>query len=568
MNKNFTDRKILDLSLSFLTMFCFVFIGTAIFMFLDKGIGVWQFPVISLIGIIIYSYFRVKEDSNFSFKRGILYYLIYILLINLISLISQSIWDGSVDGRWYHSEAILRLTDGWNPIYYKLKNVDKWSYYYCKSTWYTAANIKMFLGDMEKSKLYNIFFEITTIILSIPFIKNFFNTKTFKIPIIGAIIFFLNPIAWSQRFTFYQDSTLGLLLIMLIMISFFVWKDKSGIYRKSNFFALFCVAAFLANVKFTGLAYASLYLFLFLIFFIFTRNKEQSKKLFLFLLSSFLIITIVLGFSPYVKNTIENKNPFYPLIGKDTIDIMTPNTPQSIKDMNYLEKFIASQYLSPEGDLSKKYSFKYQDLFEMKDKRNYMGPDSRIRGFGIISFILMPLTIILTLLYIFIRGKNKAFFFVIVLSVILTGIFSKEIWWARYFSYFWIMPVMVTCAFFNNKSVFSKFLAIISFIVIVINGVHYIFNSVPYQIEKSDITKLEVENYRLNGTNEQLSELLNKNLYRLWFREKLGYSLKDNKTYEEIEKRRNEDLKHRKEIEKEIEFLKEKIEKFQLKLDF
>lgn len=560
MDINQRDSDILDIALSFLVMFCSVFIGTAIFMFFDKGIGVWQFPVFSFAGMMIYSFLRFSEDESFGLRKGILYFLIYILVVSVLALIVQNVWDPSIDGRWYHSEAVIRLTDGWNPVYYKLENVGKWSYYYCKATWYTAANIAEFLGDPERGKVYNVFFELVTVIISLPFFRRFFNTKNYVIPAMGAVLMFLNPVAWSQRFTFYQDSTLGLLLMDVIMLSFFVWRDKNGKYRKSNLMALFCAAAFLSNVKFTGLAYASVYLFVFLILFFVTRERKQAMKLLGFLAVSFVVITMLLGYSPYVKNAVEEGNPFYPLMGKDAEDIMTPNTPEALKDMNYLQKFVASQYLPPNNDLSEEYSFESGDLFEMKDRKNYAEPDPRIRGFGILSFALVPMTLILAVIYLFLNGRNKKFFFVIFFSVILVGVVSKEIWWARYFSYFWIMPALVMCAFFNNEGTLHRFFGSLLFIVVFVNGVHYMVNSVPYQIEKSDITKLEVEDVRLNGTVDFLYDVLNRNHFRLWYREKLGYPLSGVIEKEDIIKKKEEDMKDVKAINERIEMLKERTQ--------
>ncbi|MDO5707980.1 MAG: hypothetical protein Q4P31_05050 [Andreesenia angusta] len=536
MKENYLDRKILDFGYSLLIMICSVFIGSALFLFIDFGIGPWQFPVFSLIGIMIYSYLRSRESEYMDYKRGLIYYIAFMVIVFILSMIVKNIWDPSVDGRWYHSEAIIRLMDGWNPVYSNKGNIGKWSYYYSKATWYLAANTIEFLGDLEKGKLYNLFFEINAFIISIPFFRKFFNTKNYTFPILGAILLFFNPVSWGQRFTFYQDSALGLFLIMIFMIAFFIWKDESGEYKKSNRMVLFCAAAFISNIKFTGLAYCSVFLFIFLILIFMTRNRTEFKSLFKFLLASFLIITIVLGYSPYVKNTIENGNPFYPLIGngEDSEDIMTPNTPISLRDINYVEKFVKSQYLSPgEYDLTEENIFQKGDLFQLRNKKAYAGPDQRIRGFGLFSFIIMPISILLAIAYCFLESENRKYFISMIIGIAIIGVLSKEIWWARYFSYFWIIPPMMTVGYLSRKDIIPKFFGALLGVTLIANSLHLAANSIEYQIEYSKIAQRELEWLRYEVDKEYWERAINKEHYRQYIRYKTKLPLRGGLNFED-----------------------------------
>ena len=64
----------------------------------------------------------------------------------------------------------------------------------------------------------------------------------------------------------------------------------------------------------------------------------------------------IIGFNPYVTNTINNGNPLYPLAGKDKIDIMTPNTPASFRYDGQFEKLIKSLLAMPTQENNKGYA--------------------------------------------------------------------------------------------------------------------------------------------------------------------------------------------------------------------
>ncbi len=529
-----TDRKLIEIGYAMISMVGFIFIGMALLFYIDFPVTRIHYPVLSLIGIIIFSFFRKSDGKKVEVKNIILYYISFILISLLLGALANKIWDFTVDGRWYHSEAIVRMTGGWNPIYAKQGNVDRWSYYYSKATWYFAVAAGKFLGAHEKSKIYTMLFEIIVILVSVPFFKSFLNKKSYILPLIGAIVMALNPINWAQRFTFYQDAVLGLSIVLMVMILYFIWKDKYDEYRKTNLFVLFMIAAFLANIKFTGLVFASFILFVFLITEFYRNGKEKGKAFLKYCIVSFVIITVVLGFSPYVKNTIEHKNPFYPLIGKDSVDIMTSNTPASLRDMNYVKKFVKSLLIVPDNDLNKYQSVDLTKLLETDDKKVYAQPDQRIKGYGILSFIILPLSMLLSAFYI-VKGKNtdgsnnienKRYFTVVVIQYCMIALASREIWWARYLSYYWLIPAWTTVIFLAEKDKIAKYLGTLMLCAICINSIHYVYMSVPIQIELSNEVKTMVdvmeEKWNMTPKDQETVDFVNQNMYRMWSREKLG----------------------------------------------
>lgn len=542
-----TDRTLLEIGYSFISMIGFVFIGMALLFFIDFPVTRLHYPLLSLIGILVLRYFYKLDGREIDIKRIAIYYISFILLSLILGIIANNIWDFTVDGRWYHSEAIIRMSDGWNPIYAKQGNVDRWSYYYSKATWYFSVAAGKFLGAHEKSKIYTMLFEITVAVISVPFFKSFLNKKNYNLPVIGTIILILNPINWAQRFTFYQDAVLGMSVVLMVMVLYFIWKDKSDQYRKTNLFVLFTVAAFLSNIKFTGLVFASFILFVILIREYRVNGKKRGNAFLRYCLVSFFVITLVLGFSPYVKNTIEQKNPLYPLIGKDSVDIMTSNTPASLRDMNYAKKFVKSLLIVPDNDLNKYQSIDFKDpskLFKTEGDRVYAQPDQRIKGYGILSFIVLPLSMLMSAIYIA-RGRkcsnigvkaddskhntredNKTYFAIVIIQFAMIALASREIWWARYLSYYWLIPAWTTVIFLDCKKRSFKYIGVLMSVAILINSAHYIFMAAPKQIEFSNDTKelVEMAKEKLSGDSkdQEMVDILNQDMYRMWYREKLG----------------------------------------------
>lgn len=534
------DKRLLEIGYSFITMICFIFMGTAILYLFKVPMTQFHYPILPLLGLIVLNYIYKKDGKHYGVKKIAIYYILFMILSFAFGELLGKVWDITVDGRWYHSEAILRMVDGWNPVYSAKGNIDKWSYYYCKATWYFSAAATKFFGEIEKAKIYTVLFEITILFISIPFFKQSVKTKNYILPIIGAIILALNPVNWAQRMTFYQDAVLGILVVLLIMILFFIWIDKKNEYRKINLFMLFMVAAFLSNIKFTGLVYASFILFVFLITEFYRKGKAEGLKFLRFCIISFLVITIVLGFSPYTKNTIEEANPFYPLIGKDAVDIMSSNTPSSFRDDSNLKKFVKSLLLSPDNNLENNQVFEFKNLLTTESDTVYAGPDQRIRGFGLLSFVVIPLTLIMMLVYILKKPKEKGFFLMAVIQFFIISIVAGEIWWARYFSYFWLMPAWITIIYLNEKSRLKKFIGGLSLVSILINGIIYINMSVPKQIESSEDQKLLIEEFKVgnvsNSGHDRLEDVLNRNLYRLWIREKMDLPLQGVITSDDVVK--------------------------------
>ena len=155
---------------------------------------------------------------------------------------------------------------------------------------------------------------------------------------------------------------------------------------------------------------------------------------------SVLIAVFVVGLSVYPKNLIQKGNPFYPLMGKDKVDIMTANQPDYFKEKSTIEKFYIATFSEAENineAAMKEATFKKPFTINSDELKRLKYCDLRISGNGvlfsgilIISFVLL----IVELVKIFKKDKVLFCLCIIPLSITLLMIFLlSESWWARYF---------------------------------------------------------------------------------------------------------------------------------------
>lgn len=433
------------ISFVFLIFIGSIFIGSNVLFICKISINKLNIIIFPIISLLISKYFLFKDRQAITWKFLILTLVLFYVSIILLGFLNNWIWDYSYDSLSYHQEGVIRLKDGWNPIYDANANVNIWVKHCAKAPWVFAANIYFITGRIESAKLLNSLLPIILFVLSFGFFY-LISKKRKVLSILASIIIAFNPVNIAQIFTYYVDSELGIYIIILIITLMLILFYEDLFYFK--YFALVNIVTFLVNIKFTGLAYASVILGAFVLCCFIYKNKSYNIKLISFLIVSFIFSVCIIGFNPYITNIINNGNPLYPLAGEGKIDIMTPNTPASFRYDNGVEKLIKSLVAMPTQQNNKGYVAKSIDeLLKVQDGtvELYATTDARLRGFGIYSIFIIPLAGIL-LIYLWISSKNKK---LKVCSSILLGcilfavIYCGEFWWARYVAFLWGIPILI-----------------------------------------------------------------------------------------------------------------------------
>jgi len=421
---------------------------------------------------VILSSFIVLAFLLVSLKRGTskvkLTAIAMVVVSIFISLVVSRLFvDTSYDGNTYHKTAIGQLRDGWNPVYESIESfnnkktpsrlpsnppgkISLWADHYTKGSWIYSANIYKITNDIRYGKSLNTLLIIAVLFISLAFLL----TKLgFAKAILISILTALSPVALYQIFTNYVDGALGsLIIILLILMTMYIEGRKNS--DKSNDFLLFNVVitiALLANIKFTGLVYAGVYSMLYLVFILILRHPKKSEviKLLLVGVMSLFIGVIVIGSSSYIRNTVTNGNPLYPLVGKDKVDIITYNEPFDFPAKNQVYKFMESTFSKTQNineaahvSPSTKIPFTVHSG-EINASSIY---DVRIGGYGVLFSGILLLSIAIFIVLAFRTKKyNTDGLFAIVIPMVGTAVIICVIdgsWWARYIPQLYLVPLV------------------------------------------------------------------------------------------------------------------------------
>ena len=482
------------ISFMFLIYIGSVFIGSTLLFAIHVSMTSFNFIVFPIIAMFIAKYFLNKDNSGVTWKFMIFSIIFFFVSAGLLAWANNIIWDYSYDSLAYHQEAVIAIKNGWNPFYQSNIPMNLWVMHYAKASCVFAGSIFKLTGRIESAKILSSFLPLILLVLS--FGTFYLITKRKMIlSAFAAIILVLNPVVLGQSFTYYVDSMLGIyvifLIINLVLILFF--KDLTLF----KYLTLVNVAIFLANIKFTGLAYAGVILLAFLISSFFFNDKKYNIRLLIFLICSLVITVGVVGFNPYVTNTINNGNPLYPLAGKGKINIMTNNTPLDYRYDGQFEQFYKSMIAVPSiKNPNGKPATSVGELFMVNKNvlKFYAGVDARMRGLGVYSIIFLPISFI-GLLYLLATCRNKKALIYSGLTLVFTIgtlLAAGSFWWARYINFIWLIPVGVGTLMILKKSKISKIIGILLLILLFVNSAILIPTMIRYKVNHSNGVKAYV----------------------------------------------------------------------------
>lgn len=499
--------------------------------------------IIQCISVIIplLLYFKISKKNT-----KIMTVTTYLFLILILPFMFTKTYDLTVDGNSYHKTAIGLMNEGWNPIYESssdfnsrtlgklsehtkysnsLNKVDLWIDHYPKASYFIETVIYSYTNNIESGKCITILLNISLVLLVLSILEDKIGkTKAFII----SVLIGLNPIVLSQMFTFYVDGLMGILFGIELLLLY-----QTKIYEKKydlNFLYLMCCCGIFVNLKYTGLLYsgliAAVYYFYYLI-----RNKKNRFETFKNMTIKFSIIFITaigfIGYSSYIKNTIDHHNPLYPIIGEDKVDIITMMYPDNYDKMNGLERFVNSIYSMTENLGRNKENTTIKNPFKIysSEMDTIALPDTRIGGFGPLFALITSLTILLLIIVLTKKIKKEKLdintnLILFSISIILSMILVGESWWARYVPQFYYLIFIVMFIFYKNikNTKFNNIFITILMIAILTNSSLFIYNRMKDINTFKNIQ--EDLNYLSNQNNNELM-LSNPELYGYY------YNLKD-----------------------------------------
>lgn len=357
--------------------------------------------------------------------------------------ISGYFYDLSYDGQAYHQESIIHLDNGWNPVYDEPLHVPTghslWMNHYARASELAAAVLFKATGLLEHSKAINGLTIISSFFLSLSALLTLRPAHTFKAVLVALLLAF-NPVSVYQAFSYYVDGLLSSMLLCMIALGYLIFARPGwlplAVYTSAMIFTI--------NIKFTALAYAGLLTIGLLIALYMSEQFGRLKQLFKIGAIGGLVGVLLIGYNPYVTNTLTKGHPFYPLAGEEALDVVKNFTPRNLERMNRVEQLGASYFAVTTGNSTEKMPTRIKLPFTFSEKELVAlgDPDVAVSGFGpLFSGILLLSLVVLVLAF---RYRTGATLAALGLIAIIAGsvLVNPAAWWARYVPQLWIIPLI------------------------------------------------------------------------------------------------------------------------------
>lgn len=401
-------------------------------------IGVWMFPTAIILSLVAGSYLCNKNSNRRSTVLRNCGIVVASLLFALLS--SAIIYDHSYDGNTYHQGAIFHMIQGWNPFYAPDMQASLWETHYAKALEIVASTISICFNRVECGKAVNILLILSSIFITASFLRREYpHHSGRKTALLTSLLAFC-PTVIRQAYIYYNDYPLYTFMLLVVIALIDLYRNSKN---TSAWIILITATLFAAVTKFTIAFYVYLTLAIGIIWIFTTSKRSLSYTLALVSLPLIIVGFGVLGYHPYVTNTLGWGNPFFPLIGSN-VDIMIYNTPELYQGGNRLTNWLRSLFYNGMGT----------DIwipFVTDSLRDYyISYDSRIAGFGPFFVYCMMAAAVVWASRVYNERKEQtasrqrvAFYGITSLLLILGCFIFEQSWWMRYVPFLWAVPLLL-----------------------------------------------------------------------------------------------------------------------------
>lgn len=433
-------------------------------------VGVSLTPASFAIGLLIGAaapLFICTRDRSL-----ILAYGIVIVALALAAPLLTLTWDNTGDSLNYHQPAIIEMAAGANPVYDDLSVI--WSEHYPHAAWVFSAGVYSLTGVLGLARLLHVLSALAAFGAAAFAFLRFTRVRPW-ISYTLAVVVALNPVLLYQVATHMLDGEIAGLGVCLLMLAI-DFSREGGSHKREVVATGIMVAVLVANLKFTGLVFvATLIAFVWASALI--RRSEPSPartKSATLMLVALACGILILGFSPYVENTIEHKNPLYPMFsGVPGTDVSAHRPPDS-REKSAPVAFVMS-LLDHTSGWENQGPFQVKNPFSVtRAEVDASAGGSPLRGgFGPLFLLALSGSAVLAVLYLAdsrrmdysLRPRRLAAILIVVTALTLLMV---EAWLARVAPLFYIVPALVALAAFTGEKGSSRTVRALAFAVIVV----------------------------------------------------------------------------------------------------
>ena len=238
-----------------------------------------------------------------------------------------------------------------------------------------------------------------------------------------------NPVVISQMLSAMNDYALWVETMLLASCFVMMWKRPA---EWLPYLLVFFTVAIGINTKFTHFFYIGLECLFFALWCAVYRRWTILRRGCV-AVGAAILAGVLLGYNPYVINTLDYGSPVYPLGGSaHTVDIMSGNTPDIYLGDNRFVNFAKSLLSVADSP----WALLNGNITSGGILRSY-SQDMAVNGFGVFMPLMMLLGVALMWM---VRAKTR--WWVLYLFVLGMALCFEQSWWARYIPFLWMLVVL------------------------------------------------------------------------------------------------------------------------------
>jgi len=419
-------------------------------------VGAWC-AAVALVATATFLWFATR--ALVALRRRLTFGLVAVCAAGIVIsavLVSGAFYDVSWDGNTAHQVAVAELASGWNPMRQQTVDrarIDQWlaAESFPKGTWVRGAVIFRLTGLMEQAKSSGLVLAAAVWFAWMALLLTFAGRRRRAALVLAGVVV-VNPVVLAQSFTFMVDGQVASLFALALALGGLLFTRFS---RWPVAAMLGVTLMMLATAKFTGLVYAVALALGIAVAVLIVRPGMQRRTVAAWVCAGLIAAVCFVGFNPYAQNLLQGRSIFYPLVGSQTVDIMSNNSPGDFAGTNRFERLFRSLFSRADhqrGSSAQAVVTRLKIPFTVhrSEIRPYLAPETRVAGFGPLfgGILLLSLVGVVLLLVSKSTRRDRVVLGLLYAQVVIvaTVLVNPEGWWARYAPQLWLVPVFATIA--------------------------------------------------------------------------------------------------------------------------
>lgn len=475
-------------ALGWLAILCSIFVVNAVVALFGLHVVAVTLPVCVVLALSVLYQSSKHTGRAMPIKRLVALGVAFMIATVALGYVVALIWEYSMWGRGFYTDAVVALADGWNPVYQGMGRLPEIVYRSGKAVWYLDASFYAFLGHYEMAKLHTVMFAIPTFLLARHCFARLLGGHE-RLATLAGVLLLLNPVTLSQMFTYYDDAVLAFVVVCFLMLGYLCLNE--GYLHNDVLTVMALLWTFMLHMQMGGWRAALILGMAFIAFVAIFYKKQALKWLVIRAVLVVFVAFVIVGFNPLIQNWVDTGNPICLAFGDRAVNLTSAYMPWVLEGKSQPAQFFYSMMASPDTEMVQ-WNILLQQLTAFVNSA-YAAADVRLRGFGFIGGLLLVAAVVLFVLAIVAPKRDvidedgiyfdeeeaagedyenylspRVALVWMAVPIMLLVIFSPTPWWARTVPMFWAMIPLAVVALCvrrgNGKSAVAKLLLVTAFL--------------------------------------------------------------------------------------------------------